>query len=205
MPEHRRHKHREKSSSECSERSERSEQRHKHSSEKSKQSNSQERVYKNGRNGFNGRNGIDGKRGKRGRDGKRGKRGHCGAPGISGGADFYVLMPSGTVASGNDVAFPQDGVNTDANVTRVSDHTFNVADIGTYLIQFQVNVSGPGQLCIAMNGVEEPLTVVGSATQLIGNCLIQTVTDNTIFSIRNPGSAFTISGVSARLLFLQIA
>ena len=182
-----------------------------------------ERECCNGRNGLDGRNGLNGlngKRGHRGRDGKRGKRGHCGEPGISGGADFYALMPNDNespVAPGADVSFPQDGVNTNDNITRISDYTFNVAAIGTYLVQFQVSVTEPGQLCLALNGIEEPFTVVGRATgtsQLVGNCLIKINNENTIVSVRNPASettALTITpvaggtqSVSAHLVFLQI-
>lgn len=194
------------------------EEHRKHSDE---HSNENKKHCKNGRNGYNGRNGLDGrdgKRGHRGRDGKRGKRGY---PGISAGADFYAIMPNDnviTIAPGTDVAFPQDGVNTNTNVTRVSDYTFNVAEIGTYLVQFQVSVTEAGQLCLALNGVEEPFTVVGRATgtsQLVGNCLIKTVAENTIVSVRNPASETTaltitpIAGgtnpVSAHLVFLHIA
>lgn len=190
-------------------------------------------IYKNGRDGRDGRDGCDGKQGRDGRDGcdgcdgkrgRRGKRGHDGKrgkPGVSGGTDFYALMPgdnAAIVAPGTDVAFPQDGVNTDTNITRISAYTFNIANEGTYVVQFQVSVTEAGQLCLALNGVEEPFTVVGRATgtsQLVGNCLIKTVTENTIVSVRNPAAettALTITPVaggtnpvSAHLLFLQIA
>jgi hypothetical protein len=193
-------------------------------------------IVKNGRDGRDGRDGCDGKRGrdgrdgcdgcdgKRGRNGKRGrdgKHGRDGKPGVTGAADFYALIPgdnAATVAPGTDVAFPQDGVNTDTNITRISAYTFNIENVGTYLVQFQVSVTEAGQLCLALNGVEEPFTFVGRATgtsQLVGNCLIKTVTENTIVSVRNPSAettALTITPlaggtnpVSAHLLFLQIA
>ena len=176
---------------------------------------------KQGRDGRDGCDGCDGKRGRHGKQGRDGKRGRDGKPGVSGGADFYALIPgdnAATVAPGTDVAFPQDGVNTDTNITRISAYTFNIENVGTYLVQFQVSVTEAGQLCLALNGAEEPFTVVGRATgtsQLVGNCLIKTVTENTIVSVRNPSAettALTITPlaggtnpVSAHLLFLQIA
>ena len=59
-------------------------------------------------------------------------------------ADFYALMPpdnSATVASGTDVSFPQDGPNSGASITRTGASSFNLSEIGTYQVFFNVPVS----------------------------------------------------------------
>jgi hypothetical protein len=172
---------------------------------------SEEKHYwRNGRNGHNGKDGKRGKRGHRGYDGKRGKRGHRGhhgAPGVSGGADFYALISENqSILPGSDVGFPLDGVNTN-NIMRISDYTFNVQELGTYLIQFQVSAEA-GQLCLVVNGNEEPFTCVSqsSSGQLVGMSLIKTVVENTIISVRNPSAStpIIITPTSAHLIFLHI-
>lgn len=123
-----------------------------------------------------------------------------------------------TVAPGTDVAFPNDGVKTDGNISRVSPSLFTVAEKGAYLVQFQVSVTEAGQLCLALDNVEQPFTVVGRATgtsTLSGSFLIDVKEDNTLISVRNPASettALTITPlaggtnpVSAHLLILRVA
>jgi hypothetical protein len=51
-----------------------------------------------------------------------------------------------------------------------------------------------GQLCVAVNSVEQPNTVVGRDTgtsQLYGTYLVKTEVNNSVLSIRNPASAQT--------------
>jgi len=58
------------------------------------------------------------------------------AGGVLNYANFYALMPpnnSATVAPGVDVSFPQDGT-TSTGITRVSNSSFNISEIGTYFI-----------------------------------------------------------------------
>jgi hypothetical protein len=124
---------------------------------------------------------------------------------------------SSTVSAGTDVEFPNDGPIVGGNITRTGASTFNLQAIGSYLIQFQVSITEPGQLCVALNLAEQPYTVVGRATgtsQIVGLCIINTTTVNTIISIRNPASestALTITPlaggtepVSAHLVIVQI-
>lgn len=82
-----------------------------------------------------------------------GATGPTGPTGPSGGiinyADFYALMHpdnSATVAPGTDVSFPQDGVNSGASISRTGANSFNLSEIGTYQIYFNVPVSEAGQL-----------------------------------------------------------
>jgi len=125
---------------------------------------------------------------------------------------------SSTVAIGTDVQFPNNGPISGTNIIRLSASTFNLNSIGSYLIQFQVSVNEPGQLCVALNLTEVPYTVVGRASgtsQLVGLCIINTTTINTIISIRNPAgesTALTITplaggtkSVSAHLVIMQIS
>lgn len=135
-------------------------------------------------------------------------------------ADFYALMPpdnASTVAIGADVSFPEDGPASDTGITRTNDSTFKLAEAGTYLVLFEVGVTGSGQLVLTLNDEEVPYTVVGCATgtsQIVGMSIVTTTTENTILSVRNPESnttALTITlaaggndAVSAHLIILQL-
>jgi hypothetical protein len=123
---------------------------------------------------------------------------------------------SATIAPGSNVEFPNNGPNY-SSITRTGPSTFNLTNIGTYLIQFQVSIAEPGQLCITLNSIEQPYTVVGGATgtsQIVGLNLITTTSSNSIISISNPSSESTaltlthLAGgtnpVSAHLVILQI-
>ncbi len=84
--------------------------------------------------------------------GPAGPQGPIGATGPAGGvlnfADFYALMPpdnAATVAPGTDVSFPQDGPNSGADIVRTGPSSFNLSQIGTYQIFFQVSVTEAGQ------------------------------------------------------------
>jgi hypothetical protein len=124
---------------------------------------------------------------------------------------------SGTIAPGSNIEFPNDGPIIGSTISRITASTFNLRDSGSYLIQFQVSIDEAGQLCITMNTIEQPHTVVGRATgtnQIVGVSLITTSSPNTIISIRNPVSestALTITPlaggtdpVSAHLVILQL-
>ena len=136
-----------------------------------------------------------------------------------GAADFYALMPSdnpATIAAGSNIEFPNDGPNQ-GSISRSTASTFTLTNVGTYLIQFQVSINEAAQLCITINSVEQPHTVVGRATgtnQIVGLSLITTFSPNSIISIRNPISESTaltltpLAGgtdpVSAHLVILQL-
>jgi len=124
---------------------------------------------------------------------------------------------SSTVAVGSDVQFPNNGPFVGSDIVRTGPSTFNLIAIGTYQILFEVSVNEPGQLVISINNLEQNYTTVGRATgtcQLVGMCLIQTLTSNSILTIRNPignSTALTItplaggtSPVSAHLLIMRI-
>ena len=74
-----------------------------------------------------------------------GPMGHAGPTGATGGvlnfADFYALMPpdnAGTVAPGTDVSFPQDGPSSGSSIFRTGASSFNLSEIRSYQILFQV-------------------------------------------------------------------
>lgn len=135
-------------------------------------------------------------------------------------ADFYALMPpdnSATVAPGTDVSFPQDGVNSGASISRTGANSFNLSEIGTYQIYFNVPVSEARQLELTVNGAPLTYTVVGRATgtsDISGMFLVETTTINSVLTVRNPAgnaAALTITPlaggtnpVSAHLVILQI-
>jgi len=142
------------------------------------------------------------------------------AGGVLNYADFYVLMPpdnTATVAPGTDVSFPQDSPNSGADISRTGPSTFNLAQIGTYQVLFQVSVDEAGQLMLALNGEDLAYTVVGRATgasQIVGMALVTTTVINSLLTVRNPAgtaAALTITPlaggtcpVSAHLIIMQI-
>jgi len=162
--------------------------------------------------------------GATGATGPTGATGATGSQGEAGGildfADFYALMPpdnAATVTPGADVSFSQDGPNSGTNISRTGATTFNLAEIGTYQILFQVSVNEAGQLVLTLNGDELAYTVVGRATgtsQIVGIVLITTTTINSILTVQHPAdnpAALTITPlaggtqpVSAHLVITQI-
>lgn len=137
-----------------------------------------------------GPQGLQGEVGPQGPQGEIGPQGPAGI--IANYADFYAIMPpdnAATVAAGTDVSFPQDGPTSASTITRQTESSFILSDIGTYMIQFQVSVTEPGQLVLTLNDVELPYTVVGRATgtsQLVGLSFVSTTTENSILTVRNP-------------------
>ena len=122
-----------------------------------------------------------------------------------------------TVAPGTDVSFPQDGPSSGSDIARIDPYSFNLAQIGTYQVLFQVGVSEAGQLELTLNGAPLAYTVVGRATgtsQIVGIALLTTTTINLVLTVRNPAdnsTALTITPlaegtqpVSAHLVITQI-
>ncbi len=162
--------------------------------------------------------------GPTGATGATGPAGATGAQGDAGGvlnfADFYALMPpdnAATVAPGTDVSFPQDGPNSGSAIARIDADSFNLADIGTYQVFFQVSVTEAGQLQLTLNGDALASTVVGRATgtsQIVAMSILTTTTINSVLTVRNPANnstALTITPlaggtqpVSAHLVIIQI-
>ena len=163
---------------------------------------------------------IFGATGPIGPTGPQGEQGIPGTSGILNYADFYALMPpdnAATVAPGTDVSFPQDGSNSGTTISRLSDSTFNLEEIGTYSIFFQVSVTEAGQLELTLNGAPLAYTVVGRATgtdQIVEMTIVTTSTINSVLTVRNPaGNAASLTitplaggtqSVSAHLVILQI-
>ena len=177
-----------------------------------------------GPRGPQGATGPAGPQGAIGETGPAGPQGPIGETGPAGGvlnyADFYALMPpdnAATVAPGTDVSFPQDGPVSSTDIFRTGDGSFNLSQIGTYQIFFQVSVTEPGQLLLTLNGADLEYTVVGRATgtsQIIGMALVTTTTADSVLTVRNPegnASALTITPlaggtrpVSAHLVIVQL-
>jgi len=171
-----------------------------------------------------GPQGPIGETGPAGPQGPAGETGPAGPQGPAGGvlnfADFYALMPpdnAATVAPGTDVSFPQDGPNSGAGITRSGPDSFNLAEIGTYQVLFQVSVTEAGQLILTLNGADLAYTVAGRATgssQIVGMAIVETTAVNSILTVRNPegtAAALTITPlaggtrpVSAHLVITQI-
>ena len=122
-----------------------------------------------------------------------------------------------SVAPGTDVSFPQDGPNSGSGIARISANSFNLAEIGTYQVLFEVSANQAGQLVLTLNGDELDYTVVGrasGASQIIGMALVATTVINSILTVRNPAdnpAALIITPlaggtepVSAHLVITQI-
>lgn len=177
-----------------------------------------------GETGPAGPQGPAGVAGPVGPQGPIGETGPVGPQGPAGGvlnyADFYALMPpdnAATVAPGTDVSFPQDGPNSGAGITRSGPDSFNLAEIGTYQVLFQVSVTEAGQLILTLNGEDLAYTVAGRATgvsQIVGMAIVETTVINSILTVRNPegtAAALTITPlaggtrpVSAHLVITQL-
>ena len=124
---------------------------------------------------------------------------------------------SATIAPGTDVSFPQDRPNSGSDITRTGPSSFNLAQIGSYQVLFNVGVSEAGQLILTLNGEDLDYTVVGRATgtsDIIGISIITTTEVNSLLTVRNPAgnsTALTITplacgtrAVSAHLVITQI-
>ena len=122
-----------------------------------------------------------------------------------------------TIAPGTNISFPNNGSTSNTSITRLSDSTFNLIEVGTYLILFQVSITEPGQLVLTLNDVELDYTVVGrttGTTQLIEISLVTTTIANSTLAVRNPTNnttALTITPlaggtnpVTSNLTILQI-
>jgi len=177
-----------------------------------------------GETGAQGPTGPQGPAGETGPAGPTGPQGPVGETGPAGGvlnyADFYALMPpdnSATVAPGTDVSFPRNGLISSTDITRTGPDSFNLAQIGTYQIFFQVGVTEAGQLMLTLNGADLEYTVVGRATgtsQIVGMAIVETTVIDSILTVRNPAgnaAALTITPlaggtrpVSAHLVIIQI-
>lgn len=153
--------------------------------------------------------------------GATGPTGPQGIGGVLNYADFYALMPpdnAATVAPGTDVSFPQDGSNSGISIVRTGASSFNLSEIGTYQIYFNVPVTEAGQLQLSLNGAPLNYTVVGRATctsDISGMFIVETTIINSILTVRNPtgnAAALTITPlagetnpVSAHLVIIQIS
>ena len=114
-------------------------------------------------------------------------------------AEFYGLMPPpdnlATIAAGAAVEFSQNGPNNGiGSIYKINNSSFMLVYIGVYEVHFQVSVFEAGQLVLTLNDSELLYTVVGRATgttQIVGMCLIQTNTTNSVLTVSNPSENST--------------
>ena len=176
-------------------------------------------ICTRGPRGYTGPQGPQGIQGEVGPIGPEGPQGIPG--GVLGYADFYALMPpdnSATVAPGTDVSFPQDGPLSGEGITRLGASSFNLSEIGTYQVLFQVSVTEAGQLILTLNGEDLSYTVAGRAggtTEIVGIAIVETTSPDSVLTVRNPegtAAALTITPlaggtrpVSAHLVIVRLA
>jgi len=173
-----------------------------------------------GPTGPTGETGPQGPQGIQGVTGPTGGTGPTGPATVTNFSDFFALMPgdnAATVAAGAAVSFPQNG-STNGVILRTGPTTFNLPNIGTYHVEFQVSVTEAGQLALTLNAGLLANTVVGRATgtsQIVGASLVTTSVINSVLSVINPpgnSPALTITplaggthSVSAHLVITQVA
>jgi hypothetical protein len=170
--------------------------------------------------GAPGAPGTPGPTGPTGAKGDQGDQGIQGPPGtVLAFADFYALMPpdnAATVAPGAAVSFPNTGDFAGTDILRASDSTFTFTQAGIYLIMFEVSVTEPGQLVLALNALQLPASLVGRATgtsQIAGMSFV-TVSAFDSLEVRNPAGAISpltitplaggTQSVSAHLAILRL-
>lgn len=123
-----------------------------------------------------------------------------GAPGILGFADFYALQGGAftdnpVIPAGSAVNFPRNG-SIGGTITRISTSSFNLPTIGTYLVLFQVDVTGNGQLMLRLNSGLVLDSVAGRATgssQISGLSLVTTTAANSVLEVVNPPGNIAIA------------
>lgn len=172
--------------------------------------------------GATGSTGATGPTGPTGPIGATGVTGATGATSVLGFFDAFGLQPSDNpvpIDAGNAIDFPQTNIqDATGNIVRLTTSSFNLTNIGTYEIMFQISVSSGAQVLIAINGTEIPNSVVGreaNNSQLVGINLIQTSVVDSVLEIRNPLGALNpiivtpIAGgfrpVSCHLIIKRIA
>ena len=146
--------------------------------------------------GLTGPAGPQGPAGATGATGPQGPIGPTGPQGpagtVLGFADFYALMPpdnTATIGAGEDVSFPSETAIGGTGISRASDSSFFLSEVGVYQVFFQVSVTEAGQLVLTLNGTELPYTVAGRATgtsQIIGMALVENNIANSVLTVRNP-------------------
>jgi hypothetical protein len=168
--------------------------------------------------GLAGPLGAPGLAGAAGAAGIQGIPGIPGAPGILDFSDFFALMGpdnAGPISGGSAVAFPRIGSTTGA-IAATGPTTFVLPTIGTYLVQFQVDVTAAAQLQLSLNTIPLPDTVVGRATgttQIIGVSLVTTSSSGSILQVINPPTNVALAlppndggthPISAHLVIIRI-
>lgn len=148
-----------------------------------------------GPQGLTGPAGATGATGPQGPIGPTGPQGPAGT--VLGFADFYALMPpdnTATIGAGEDISFPSETAIGGTGISRASDSSFFLSEVGVYQVFFQVSVTEAGQLVLTLNGTELPYTVTGRATgtsQIIGMALVENNIANSILTVRNPEGTAT--------------
>lgn len=143
--------------------------------------------------GVAGPAGAPGLAGAAGNQGIQGIPGIPGAPGILDFSDFYTLLPGdggggASIPVGGAIFFPQNGPTTGA-IVRLSQTTFLLPVIGTYLVLFEGSVDEPGQFMLRINATGVANSVAGRDTgteQIVGISLIKTTLPNSILEVINP-------------------
>ena len=136
-----------------------------------------------------GPTGPEGPAGPTGPEGPQGPQGEPG--GVLSFADFFrtddseeykVLQP------GEDFPLPEDGAAS-GGITRISETSFNLADIGSYLVMFCVTTIQTPKLGLTLNGQTQAYSIAGrpsGGSQIIGMTIVTTQQEDTVLTLRYP-------------------
>jgi hypothetical protein len=107
-------------------------------------------------------------------------------------AQFFSLIPSDNrlpIFSESFIEFSQDGPSSGSKITRINNSSFNLTEIGVYLISYQASTNEPAQLGINLNNFLLNYSIIGknsSNTQISNTVIIITKSINSKLSIQNP-------------------
>jgi hypothetical protein len=95
-----------------------------------------------------------------------------------------------------------------SEITRITDNSFNLHEIGFYHVKFETTLAGPGQLQLRLNGIPMESSTVGTlgeSNQIIGLIIIETKLENTVLEVINPEHSAPIQIVgSAHLSIVRV-
>jgi hypothetical protein len=106
-------------------------------------------------------------------------------------AYIYDLSPpdlAATVAAGAAVPFANNGSMTAGIAHTPGNSTITFTNAGVYRVEFIASVTEPGQLVLALNGIEIPSTVYGRATgtsEISGQAILS-ISAGDVLTLRNP-------------------
>ena len=149
-----------------------------------------------GPEGPQGEQGPAGPTGPQGEQGPTGPTGPQGPQGPAGGvlsfADFFAINSEEEamiLQPGEDFAFPNTGANSNSGISEITETSFNLENIGSYLVMFNVTTIQTPKLGLTLDDELLDYTVAGrpsGASQIVGMTIITTTQENSVLTVRYP-------------------